>query len=78
MARKKKKKLAPASAPIVTAVVCPPDSVHPTAFMLGFHHGYERCPALAPRSFAYQSTASAYALGYTAGRAARDDAKGSE
>jgi len=70
-----KKKSGQSSIPVTIVTVCPPASVHPTAFKFGFHHGYEKCRPRRPGSFAYQSTASAYALGYTAGRAARAAAK---
>ena len=42
-----------------------------TAFKLGFYHGHEKLPARAPESFIYPRTATAYAVGYMAGCAAR-------
>ncbi|MGE0133283.1 MAG: hypothetical protein AB7U82_34835 [Blastocatellales bacterium] len=75
----KKKKPAPQrNTQVIMAVVCPPNSANPTAFSLGFHHGAEKARARKPESFIYPTTASAYALGYTAGCAAREAKKAAE
>lgn len=42
-----------------------------TAFKLGYYHGYEKLPARKAESFIYKPTATAYAVGYMAGCAAR-------
>ena len=42
-----------------------------TAFKLGYYHGYEKLPARKAESFIHKPTATAYAVGYMAGCAAR-------
>lgn len=42
-----------------------------TAFKLGYYHGYEKLPARKADSFVHKPTATAYAVGYLAGCAAR-------
>lgn len=42
-----------------------------TAFKLGFYHGHEGLRARKPESFIYKPTATAYAVGFLAGCAAR-------
>ncbi len=42
-----------------------------TAFKLGFYHGHEKLPARKADSFVHKPTATAYAVGYLAGCAAR-------
>mgnify|MGYP000753587561 CR=1 FL=1 len=66
---KRNKKATPTTSHPVVAVSVHPSAVNPTAFKLGFYHGFEG--ARRKPNFIYQSTATAYALGKMAGCAAR-------
>lgn len=56
----------------VVSIIVPPKFVgQRTAFKLGFYHGRENLRARKPETFIYQITATAYAVGFTAGCAAR-------
>lgn len=55
----------------VTVIVPAQFAAQTTAFKLGYYHGHEKLPARKAESFIYKPTATAYAVGFMAGCAAR-------
>lgn len=73
----KKKKTSPRGVNAATAANTT-NAANPTAFQLGFLHGYEKARHKKAGAFALRSTATSYETGYAAGRARRQADKDAE